>query len=348
MTPTNTYKMPSSDDRLLWELWLSAQWLPSVMAADDVGIFRFLTSNPATSTEIAAHLGLNPRVTSAITGLLNALGLLASRQELFYITDTARHYLDPDSPFYWGGLFVIYRRNNPGYLTLRAALKKSDLSSQDGSQSIRNQAMEAWKSRELSLEKAREIASLMQSHSLVPAISLANNINYAQIGRILDVGGGSGCFSIALAKCNPKLRCTIMDLPAMCEVARDYVITAGLEDRIDIYPADMFKEIWPLGHDLIFFSNIFHDWSAELCLELAMRAYEVLPSGGEIHLHEMLLEDSGSQKPIPAAFSVLMNTYTDGTQFTFAEIRKILSAAGFRDIGHALSSTFFSLISARK
>jgi hypothetical protein len=33
----------------------------------------------------------------------------------------------------------------------------------------------------------------------------------------------SGCFCITLAKQNPHLRCAVMDLKPMCEVALDYV-----------------------------------------------------------------------------------------------------------------------------
>jgi len=208
--------------------------------------------------------------------------------------------------------------------------------------------MEAWKNRTLSRDQAVDVARLMHSHSIVPAISLANNVSYKDVGNMLDVGGGSGCFSIALAKRNPNLRCTIMDFPAMCEVAMEYVAEAGVSDRVSVCAADMFQENWPSGHDLIFFSNVFHDWNAEACTELARRAYNFLPVGGRINLHEMLREDGDSGKRIPAAFSVLMSTFTDGKQFTFEELGKLLTSTGFVDVDHTFSSAFFSLVSARK
>lgn len=344
----NNCELPTSDDRLLWEVWLSAQWLPSVMACDEIGIFQSLAGQPAGAIELSGRMALNSRLTAAVLRMLTALGFLAPRNGVYYITDSTRHYLLPKSPYYWGGLFVVYRRNNPAYATLKAALINNGQSSRSGDQIIPNRAMEAWKSRELTPEKAREVARLMHAHSIVAAMSLARNVSYGNVLRLLDVGGGSGCFSIALAQRNPDLRCTILDLPAMCEVALEYAAEEHVSDRVDVHPADMFRDVWPGGYDLVFFSNVFHDWGVEACEELTRRAYELLPSGGSINLHEMLIDSTEFSTVIPAGFSVLMATFTEGKQFTFGELQRILCASGFTDVAHTCSSAFFSLISARK
>lgn len=344
----NKYQMPTSDDRLLWQVWLSAQWFPSVMVGDEAGIFQSLAIRPESGPKLSERLKLNPRLTGPLLRMLTNLGFLAPRNEIYYITDSARHYLLPQSSYYWGGLFRVYRRNNPAYATLMAALTNGDQRPLPADHLIRNRAMEAWKSGELSVEKAREVARLMHAHSIVPAISLAMNVSYQNVARLLDVGGGSGCFSIALAQHNSNLRCTILDLPAMCDVAMEYAVEAGVEDRVDAYRADMFRETWPKGYDLVFFSNVFHDWSTDVCKELTRRAYELLPIGGSIHLHEMLIDETEPSASIPTAFSVLMATFTQGKQFTLGELQRILSTSGFIDVVHTLTSVFFSLVSARK
>ena len=50
--------------------------------------------------------------------------------------------------------------------------------------------------------------------------------------RMLDVGGGSGAFSIALCTRNPRLRATILDFPAVVDVARTYRHESGLGARL--------------------------------------------------------------------------------------------------------------------
>jgi hypothetical protein len=121
-----------------------------------------------------------------------------------------------------------------------------------------------------------------------------------------------------------------------------------LEDRVDTHAADMFRDPWPAGYDAVFFSNIFHDWRPLTCLGLAQRAFAVLPSGGSINLHEMLLNDDGSGPRTAAAFSVLMAVGTQGQQFTFAQLEALLTEAGFAGIECTSTSPLYSVVRGRK
>jgi len=208
--------------------------------------------------------------------------------------------------------------------------------------------VEAWESGRIDLERAGGIARFMNSHSMAAAAGLAKTVSFESIARLLDVGGGSGCFSIALAQRNPQLRCTIMDLAAMCHWAQKYIDTAGIGDRVDTRSVDMFREAWPHGYDAIFFSNVFHDWSFETCVQLAASAYAALPGNGRIYLHEMLLDDSGTAPRTAAAFSVLMLIGTRGQQFRFVDLRKLLASAGFVDVTVTPAHGYYSLVSGRK
>ena len=56
--------------------------------------------------------------------------------------------------------------------------------------------------------------------TVVPAaVGVASRYDFRGITRVLDVGGGSGCFMVAAAQGHAALRCTVMELPAMCEAA---------------------------------------------------------------------------------------------------------------------------------
>jgi acetylserotonin N-methyltransferase len=197
------------------------------------------------------------------------------------------------------------------------------------------------------MERARRVASAMQSHSLPAAIALALNGNFDGVTRLLDVGGGSGCFAIALARQHPELRCTVMELPAMCEVAQEYIVAGGVTDRVDTLAVDMFREPWPRGYDALFFSNVFHDWNFETCRWLTERSFEALPPGGRIYLHEMLLDDDGCAPLTTVSFSMLM-LGTQGQQFTLPELRGLLEPAGFKDIEAKSTYGYYSLVVGRK
>jgi acetylserotonin N-methyltransferase len=153
---------------------------------------------------------------------------------------------------------------------------------------------------------------------------------------------------IAMAQAHPQLRCTIMELPAMCEAARSYIDSGEVSGSVDTTAVDMFRQPWPRGYDSVFFSNIWHDWNFRTCRWLADRAYEALPSGGRIMLHEMLLDNEGNGQTTAAAFSLLMLLATQGQQFTSAELRSILEGAGFTGIETTSTHSYYSITTGHK
>jgi acetylserotonin N-methyltransferase len=206
----------------------------------------------------------------------------------------------------------------------------------------------AWQSGQIDRARAEVLTRLMHCHSLPASVGVARNGNLRGVTRLLDVGGGSGCFSIAIAQQFPSVRCTVLELPAVCDVARRYIADGGVADRVDTISIDMFRDAWPRGYDGMFFSNIFHDWNAETNRFLARRAYDALEPGGRIFLHEQLLAEDGSGPVTTAAFSMLMLLGTHGRQYTFSELEKILSSAGFVDIDSCATYGYYSVVSGRK
>jgi hypothetical protein len=344
------YEMPTSDDTRIWDVWLSMHYLPAVTVADELGIFKTLAAAPSTSEDLARQLGLHARATSTTLRLLTALGFLKLRAGVYQATDQTKLYLLKESPFYWGHMLGS---RQPQHARLREVLQDKDAAegpAEDGRPRVSGtgRPVNAWASGEIDIEGARRVAASMQSHSLAAAIALARNADLDGVRSLLDVGGGSGCFAIALALRRPDLRCTIMELPAMCEVAMEYVARSGVEAKVDTVAVDMFRQDWPRGYDALFFSNVFHDWEMGTCGWLARQAYEALPSGGRILLHEMLLDDEGGSPLTAASFSMLMLLGTQGQQFTLPELRELLGSAGFSRIEAQHTYGYYSLTTGWK
>jgi len=128
-----------------------------------------------------------------------------------------------------------------------------------------------WERGEMTRADAQGGNRRMHSHSFPTALGLAQAVDFAAVRRLLDVAGGSGCYSIALALRNPDLRCTVADLPFIAEDAQTYIQRYGCQDRVDTSGFNMFDDPWPRGYDAIFFSNIFHDWDARRRDDLSAR-----------------------------------------------------------------------------
>ena|SRR5450631_3926707 len=336
-----------ADDRLLWDLHVSGCGFQAVMAADALGIFAALRQEPATAEELATQAGLNRRAVRAVLPQLAALGLLAQRLGRYHLTETARAFLLPDSPYYWGPVLTVLRLVPVTHAAIVDSLKAPESSARWDVDSVQNPSAE-WSSGEVLPRTAKVIGAYMNANCLRASQTLAQVLDLRGTHRLLDVGAGSGCFSIEMALANPTLRCSLMDLKGMGEVAMHYVRAAGVADRIDTVVVDMFRQDWPRGYDAVFLSNIFHDWDFAACALLAKKAYEALPVGGRIYLHEMLLDDTHDAPAGVAAFSMYMLIGTKGQQFTASELRELLMKAGFVDVRLTSAHGYFFLVSAEK
>ena len=335
------YRSPPVDDRLIWDSWLAMHNLPAMLAADEIGLFDALADAPLAIDDLAARCRVNARALGIVNSLLCGLGLLVRREGRYGLTPTSRNYLVKSSSFYWGALLSGFRESAPATEKILAALAPD-------ARHVGGANAQGWAAGEIPLAQARHIAAFMHAHSSAPAIGAARHPVFADVKRFLDIGAGSGVFTIAVAQHWPHLRGTVLDLASMCTAAQDYIADGDVADRVDTLPLDFFRDPWPTGYDALFFSNVFHDWSDETCLDLARKAYAALPSGGRIMLHEALINDNLDGPATTASFSMLMLYGTQGRQYSLPEFSAILREAGFVDCEATATCGYYSLVIARK
>lgn len=339
--------LPTCTDQLLWDTWLSSYHLPTLTVADEIGLFPYLESRQASREEVAAYFSLSSRAAEALLAVLASLGYLVQHQGRYSLSEPSRNFLLPASPFYWGGVFEVFKDGAPTHAHLIEAITQ-DKARQGATPGSDLPNTAPWEKADLSLALAAKFTGLMHSHSFPAAMGLARQGFFQGIKRLLDVAGGSGCFCIAMAHFHPQIQCSILELPPVCTLATEYIQRYNLQDRINTIPANMFTDPFPKGYDAVLFANIFHDWTEEQCLHLGTKACEALPPGGRIFLHEMLLGD-GKDGPVPAAsFSMAMLKGTKGKQFTAQELESILQRCGFVNVSINHSYGYYSLTSARK
>ena len=332
-------ELPVVDDTPVWDAWLGLYQTPAISVALELGIFEQL-EDPAETDELVARTGFSERGLKALLGMLKCLRLLDRRDGRWQLNNTSRAYMLQSSPYFWGPFFSYMAASLPIHQLLLDNVK--------GVATGEGRPVQGWEEGAIDEDLARRLTDFMHCHSIAPAAGLARTCDFSDVRRLLDVGGGSGCYAFSIALANPDLRATVMELPTICKVAEDYIAKAGAADRVDTRVVDMFREDWPRGYDCHFFANVFHDWSLETCAELARSSFAALEPGGRICLQEMLLDDTGDGPIQPIAFSVLMCLGTKGQQFTLAELKEILEGAGFADVGAQRSYGYYSLVTGRK
>ncbi|MEO6389116.1 MAG: methyltransferase [Croceibacterium sp.] len=334
---------PTSDDRVIWDMWESQFRLPAASVADELGIFRSLSDSALTTDQLAGSLGLDPHALGILLAALASSELLERHEGKWRALPAARTWLHPDAEGYWGGFLLTSRDRSPLHGQLLEAMKTGKRPSGFDS------GAPEWERGEMSAEAAQRIACFMHAHSQGPARGVSVLPEFSTVKRLMDVGCGSGVYGIEFAKANPGMQVTLADLAAMAEEAGHYAARAGVSDRVGTAAVNMFTEAWPTGHDAHFFANVFHDWSDETNRLLAKKSFDALPGGGRIFLNEILMDDDGAGPWQAASFSLLMLIGTLGKQYSLPEFRDILESAGFTQVQAQRSgSGYYSLVSAVK
>ena len=150
---------------------------------------------------------------------------------------------------------------------------------------------------------------------------------------LLDVGGGSGIYTLVFLQAVPAMKATLFDRPAVIEIARRILRQTGFLERVTFVPGDFYLDELPVGHDLAFVSAIIHQNSPEQNLDLFRKVYRSLSSGGRAVIRDHVMDEDRIHPRDGAIFAVNMLVGTaGGNTYTFEEIKIGLQQEGFHRI----------------
>jgi predicted O-methyltransferase YrrM len=155
----------------------------------------------------------------------------------------------------------------------------------------------------------------------------------AGVRRTLDLGGGSGAYSIAFAKASPTVRCEILDIPEVVPITTAYVNKAGVSTQVSVRPGDMLKGGFGSGYDIIMLNAICHMFSEEQNRDIFRRAHQALAPNGRLVVQEFILNPDKAGPPHSALFSLNMLVGTEaGASYSEPEYTEWMKAAGFSQV----------------
>jgi predicted O-methyltransferase YrrM len=173
----------------------------------------------------------------------------------------------------------------------------------------------------------------MHRNASARAPRLVETVGVTGVRRMLDVGGGSGAYSIAFAQASPDLRAEVLDLPPVLAIAQGHIARAGLSDRVGTRAGDLRKDAFGEGYDLVFISAICHMLGPEENGDLFRRAFQALAPGGRIVVQDFILEPDKTAPQAAALFSLNMLVGTEnGASYSEREYALWLREAGFQEV----------------
>lgn len=294
-------------------------------------LFERLSRQPRHEQELIAELKLSPRAGNVLLVAMRAMGLLTTGQDgSVALSDLAREHLVPGSPFDVSD--YVSQANNTEAVRemierLRTNKPAGSKPQEQGVAFIYREGMSSAMEQE---EAARKLTLALAGRAKNVAPVLARNVNLSEARVLLDVGGGTGIYSIAALQRYPHLRAIVWDRPQVLKVAREFAEAAGVADRLRLQPGDMFADPVPAGADVMLLSNILHDWDVPECQTLVSKLASALPQGGRLLIHDAFLNDA-LNGPLPVAlYSANLFCVTEGRCYSAGECRQWITEAGLR------------------
>ncbi len=304
-----------------------------LLTAMELDIFTVIDTSEMTSKEISEALNVPHRSADRLLNAVCALGCLARKNGRFSNIPSLLPFLIRTSENFFGGyrhLYGLYHR----WGTLPDAVRN------DG------RVFDRAKAEEGSTESFIEAMHSRAKHS---APALVAKIDTEGVERILDVGGGSGVFSMAFVRKDGRISAVVFDLPEVVELAGKYVEREGLSDRISTLAGNYHTDDFGSGYDLVFLSAIVHINSPEENRDLLRKTCDSLKPGGRIVIQDFIMEEDRIHPPGGAVFALNMLVNTEGGDtYTEGEIGGWLEAAGCVDISRIETGQEVSIITGRK
>jgi predicted O-methyltransferase YrrM len=165
------------------------------------------------------------------------------------------------------------------------------------------------------------------------AAQVVEAVGVQNVQRMLDVGGGSGAYSIAFARARADLQADLLDLETVVPIAQGQIDKAGLGDRIHTRRGDLRTDRLGEGYDLVFVSAICHMLSEAENRDILKRVGQALAPGGRVAIQDFILEADKTSPKSATLFSLNMLVGTRaGASYSEAEYTAWLRDAGFGDV----------------
>ena len=128
------------------------------------------------------------------------------------------------------------------------------------------------------------------------AYYMVENLNLQGRHKLLDLGGGTASYSIALCGANPQLRAVVVDAKEPLSIARPLVEEHDLQDRIALLEGDMFAVTLEKDFDVALISGVVLIKSEEDCRRWFELAYDSLLPGGLIIVQDYMRMDDSPER----------------------------------------------------
>lgn len=293
-----------------------------LFTAVEFDIFTLIGKGKLTAKEISQSIHTNERATGMLLNALVSLELLIKEGNSYKNSHLANPYLVKGNSQYLGDFIHHFHNMTENWALLRETIETGKpVSLKDLPE-------------EVDPHDLRDFITAMDNIASVKAEDLCRKIDVERSKTLLDIAGGPGTYAIALAKANPNLHAIVFDLKHVIKLTREFIRASGMEDRVTTQEGNCLEDTFGKNrYDTLLVSNLLHIYNPENNLIILRKCWDALQDGGQIIVHEFVLDETRTRPQFAALFSLNMLIGTqEGASYSESEYRTWLMNAGFKDI----------------
>jgi len=307
-----------------------------VIAAERFQVFRALHKRALSAVAVGRRTGIDRKYGESFLDYLVLIGLLRKKGKLYSNTVLADKHFVKERSIDWTRMWSGECAED---FTAMSVLDEVIASGKAWQRLLKTARKPDYQRIREDRQWARDFTYALYDIYKPDAEALATKLDLSRYKAVLDVGGGSGVISIALARKNPHITACILELEYVADAAREIIQKNRLSRQISALAGDMYKAL-PSGYDVIMFWNV-----GDSKPHVVKKAYAALPEGGLI----VFSCSPASRKNTPSLerfpFEYLGVRPKGQSR---ASIISSLKDAGFKGIKYRRINQRFGMITGRK
>lgn len=291
---------------------VTAPWKTAILnTAVRLKIFTVLSDRQMSAGELAARTNANEVILQAVLNALACMGLLQVQADKYKNSHLSRIYFVEGEPYYVGDFIQLIANESSKWNKLCSIVSEGKTISDGSSESHRT-----------FIKAMHNIGMLGEADALVNCADLSD------CPKMIDAGGGSGIYSIALCRKHPELRSLILDSQETLAVTREFVSKHKESERIELRECDITRERLGDNIDAVLLSDVTYDVpEAGMILR---NVWNCLRAEGRLILRGYYFDPQHSNPLFGALFALnqlMMNANRE--ILTFPSLNALIKETGF-------------------
>jgi len=309
-----------------------------LFTAVEFDIFTLIGKGRLTAKEISQSIHTDKRATEMLLNALVSLELLTKQGNYFSNSHISNLYLVKGKPHYMGDSMHHFHNIMENWTMLRETIETGK------AVSLRDLP------EEVDPHDTRDFITAMHNIASVKADALCNKINLKKSKMLLDLAGGPGTYAMALARANPNICAVVFDLEHVVKLTREFIISANMEDRVATQAGNCLEDNFGEdAYDAILVSNLLHSYNPSNNTMILKKCLDALKDGGQVIIHEFVLDETKTSPQFAALFSLNMLIGTqEGASYAESEYKTWLENTGFKHISRVDLESNSTLIIGKK